>query len=134
LRPGLFAKRLLDALAASEGRRRRRKRDTTPDAIGLGIKRDLLEQAIADDPEPEDFEGWLLEQAIAAPASGPVRAISGEIFAEFRMAQIDPDFDSWLAKGAPSADADPVCDMHPPGECPAEHADQLAGRTRRERI
>jgi hypothetical protein len=37
---------LLNALEASEGRRQRRKRDTTPDAIGLGIKRRLLEEAI----------------------------------------------------------------------------------------
>src|SRR5215212_8453778 len=95
LRPGVFARRLLDALAASEGRRRRRKRDTTPDAIGLGIKRDLLERAIADDPEPDDFESWLLEQAIVSPASGPVRALSSEIFAEFRMALIDPEYQAW---------------------------------------
>jgi hypothetical protein len=35
---------------------RRRKRDTTADAIGLTIKRRLLEQAVRQDPEPEIFE------------------------------------------------------------------------------
>src|SRR2546422_5226163 len=39
-RPGEICRELLAALDASEGRRRRRKRDTTPDAIGLTIKRD----------------------------------------------------------------------------------------------
>src|SRR5690606_22702639 len=42
-RPADFCRGLLAALDASEGRRRRRKRDTTPDAIGLAIKRELLE-------------------------------------------------------------------------------------------
>jgi len=35
LRPAVVCGQLLAALAASDGRRRRRKRDTTPDAIGL---------------------------------------------------------------------------------------------------
>lgn len=128
LRPSDFSRRLLRALDASEGRRKRRKRDTTPDSIGMGIKRDLLERAIVDDPEPDAFEGWLLMQALAAPASGPVRALASEIHAEFRLAAIDPDFDAWLASGAPSADAEVTCDVHPPGECPAEHAERLQGR------
>src|SRR5438132_12968000 len=45
-RPAVVCRELLAALDASEGRRRRRKRDTTPDAIGLTIKRDLLERAV----------------------------------------------------------------------------------------
>src|SRR5690348_697382 len=68
-RPGEICRELLAALDASEGRRRRRKRDTTPDAIGLTIKRDLLERAIADDPEPDEFEAWLHEQCLAAGGS-----------------------------------------------------------------
>ena len=122
LRPAEFARRLEATLAASEGRRKRRKRDTTPDAIGLGIKHDLLERTIADDPEPDDFEGWLLERALSAPASGPVRALCSEIFDEYRFAAADPDFGRWLADGAPSADAhsdNPVCEVHPPGQCPS---------------
>ena len=107
LRPGEFCRQLLSATDASEGRRKRRKRDTTPDAIGLAIKRDLLAGAVLDDPAPEHFERWLLEQTVRAPASGPVRALCSEIFAEYRQACSDPTFRNWLAEGAPSADALP---------------------------
>jgi len=125
LRPGEFSRLLLGALDAAEGRRRRRKRDTTPDAIGLGIKRDLLEAAATEDPEPDDFEGWLLTKALTAPASGPVLALCIQIMDEYRAAALDPNFSRWLVDGAPSADAEVVCDVHPPGECPAEHAERL---------
>ena len=76
-RPGEVCRELLAALDASEGRRKRRKRDTTPDAIGLTVKRELLERAIAADPEPQAFEAWLLEQCGAAGgAEGGVRAMA----------------------------------------------------------
>ncbi|HZU05075.1 MAG TPA: type III secretion fhipep protein [Chloroflexota bacterium] len=106
LPPGEFCRLLLKALEASEGRRRRRKRDQTPDAIGLGLKRELLQRAIAANPAPAEFEGWLLAQALAAPASGPVRALCAEIFDEYRLAAVDPAFRGWLEQGAPSADAE----------------------------
>jgi hypothetical protein len=107
LRPGAFCRLMLRTIEASEGRRRRRKRNTTPDAIGLEIKRDLLQRAADDDPAPEAFEAWLLQQAITASASGPVRALCGEILVEYQVAQQDPDFGRWLAEGAYSADANP---------------------------
>ena len=128
LRPSTFSRLLLSSLDASEGRRKRRKRDTTPDTIGLGIKRDLLEASMTEDPEPAEFEGWLLGKALAAPASGPVLALCTQIMAEYRAAASDPSFGRWLAEGAPSADADLTCDVHAPGECPAEHAEPLAAR------
>jgi hypothetical protein len=106
LRPGDFSRQLLRALDASEGRRRRRKRDQTPDGVGLGIKRDLLDAAIVEDPEPADFEGWLLMKALAAPASGPVLALCSQIMDEYRVASADPSFGRWLADGAPSADTE----------------------------
>jgi hypothetical protein len=105
LRPGEFCRLLLEALASSEGRRRRRKRDTTPDTIGLAIKTGLLERAAEEDPAAGDFEGWLLAQALAAEASGPVRALCAEILDEYRFASRDPGFGHWLEIGAPSADA-----------------------------
>lgn len=107
-RPAFLCGGLLAALDASEGRRRRRKRDTTPDAIGLGIKRDLLERAVREDPEPEDFEGWLLAQCLAADGTasvGATRMMALEVLAEWGLAQAAPDFLEWLARGAPSADA-----------------------------
>ncbi|HWP35789.1 MAG TPA: hypothetical protein VNM66_09345 [Thermodesulfobacteriota bacterium] len=106
LRPAEVCRRLLAALDASEGRRRRRKRDTSPDAIGLAIKRELLERAVREDPEPEAFEAWLFEQALAAGAgSGPVRAMALEILDEWRLAGASPEFKAWLDQGAPSDDA-----------------------------
>lgn len=106
LRPGPFCAYLLQALDASHGRTKRRKRDQTADTIGLGIKRDLLERAAAEDPEPDEFEAWLMMQAMAAPASGPIRAMCAEIFDEYRLARAQPRFSEWLAAGAPSEDAD----------------------------
>lgn len=104
LRPGVFCRQLLAALAASEGRQRRRKRDQTADSIGLGLRRELLEQAAVDDPEPARFEEWLLRQSLTAEASGPVRALAAQILDEYRVVLHDPDLARWLAEGAPSAD------------------------------
>jgi hypothetical protein len=108
LRPAEFCRGLLQALDASEGRRRRRQRDTTPDAIGLAIKRELLERAVADDPEPEAFEAWLVERCLAAAetvSTGAVRAMALDVFTEWRLVAVSPAFGDWLARGAPSEDA-----------------------------
>jgi hypothetical protein len=99
--------RLLAALDASEGRRRRRKRDTTPDSIGMAIKRRLLEETVGDDPDPEAYEGWLLERCLGGDGpSGPVQAMAREIFAEWKLAEESNEFRSWLLQGAPSDDAE----------------------------
>ena len=104
-RPATICRELLAALEASEGRRRRRKRDTTPDAIGLGIKRALLERAVADDPAPAAFEGWLLERCLSAGGeTGATRAMALEVLAEWRLAASLPEFCAWLDQGAPSED------------------------------
>ena len=104
LRPAEICRELLGALEVSEGRRKRRQRDTTPDAIGLGIKRHLLERAVQDDPGPDDFEGWLLERCGEAEAEGGVRAMALQIFDEWRMASAVATFSDWLTHGAPSDD------------------------------
>jgi hypothetical protein len=109
VRPAHVCQALLAALEASEGRRRRRKRNTTPDAIGLAIKRNLLEQAVADDPEPEIFEQWLLGRAVfldGEPQSpGAVAAMARDIHEEWRMVHSQENFRRWLDRGAPSEDA-----------------------------
>lgn len=105
LRPATFARGVVAALAASEGRRRRRARNTTPDKIGLELKRGLLEKIVSDDPEPEAFEQWLVAQVVAAEASGPVRAMCAEIWDEYRFACSDAAYLDWLRRGAPSDDA-----------------------------
>lgn len=104
-RPAEFCRQLLAALDASEGRRQRRTRDTTPDA-GLAIKCDLLKRAVQDNPAPESFEHWLMEccRDVGA-ADGPVRATAQEIFAEWRLADASGAFREWLDRGAPSDDA-----------------------------
>jgi hypothetical protein len=93
-------------LDASEGRRRRRKRNTTPDSIGLNIKRELLEETVRADPDPEDFESWLLERCISSAAgTGAVRAMALDLLSDWRQAQTSASFRSWLESGAPSDDA-----------------------------
>jgi hypothetical protein len=108
VRPAQVCQRLLAALDASEGRRRRRKRDTTPDGIGMAIKRTLLEETVRDDPDPDAFEGWLLERCVSAAfaPSGPVRAMALDVLAEWRLAQASGEFRSWLEQGARSDDAE----------------------------
>ena len=107
LRPAAVCAALLDALDASEGRRRRRKRDTTPDAIGMTIKRRLLAQAIEADPGPEAFEAWLFDRCLTGSADvsmGALRAMAREMVAEWRLATASADFREWLVRGAPSED------------------------------
>jgi hypothetical protein len=105
-RPAVVCRELLGSIEASEGRRRRRKRDTTADAIGLSVKRRLLEAAVAADPEAARFEEWLLEQCAGAGAEeGAVRAMALVIFEEWRLAHDALSFRAWLAAGAPSDDA-----------------------------
>jgi hypothetical protein len=99
-RPADFCAFQLAQLDAIEARRKRRARDATPDSVGLSIKRDLLTRAIAEQPQPEAFEAWLLEQVITAPASGPVHALATEILAEYHIATHDPTFAAWLAESA----------------------------------
>jgi hypothetical protein len=110
VRPAQLCAALLAALDAADGRTRRRKRDQTPDRIGLGIKRRLLEDAVRDDPAPEAFEGWLLERCLAgegAAGVGPVRAMALDVLLEWRLARSVRSFAEWLARGAPSDDAAP---------------------------
>jgi hypothetical protein len=100
---------LLAALEASEGRRRKRKRDQTPDAIGLGIKRELLERVVHDDPAAEEFEEWLLnycETNDSRNSRGAVSAMARAVLDEWRLAHAMGDFKTWLDRGAPSEDAD----------------------------
>lgn len=104
-RPALVCRWLLQGLGASEGARTRRKRNTTPDALGLGIKRDLLERAVADDPEPADFERWLMARVLeAGEAGGARRALAQEVLYEYHAVLALPDFQLWLGLGAPVRD------------------------------
>lgn len=108
VRPADICRALLAALEASEGRRRNRKRDQTPDAFGLAVKRDLLHRAVEDDPRPEAFEEWLLRYPATVDAPelvGPALAMARAVFEEWRLAHSSGEFRRWLEKGAPSDDA-----------------------------
>lgn len=108
IRPAQVCRALLAALEASEGRRRQRKRDQTPDAFGLSIKRDLLQRAVAEDPAPDAFEAWLLQyplQCRSRELAGPAAAMARAVFEEWRLAHRLGEFRAWLEQGAPSEDA-----------------------------
>lgn len=109
IRPADVCRALLAALDASEGRRRKRKRDQTADAIGLAVKRNLLQRAVEDDPHPDGFEQWLLDYppTCTAPGeAGPAFAMARAVFDEWRLAHSLREFRVWLEQGAPSEDAD----------------------------
>lgn len=85
-----------------------RKRDQTPDVIGLAVKRALLERAVADDPDPQAFEAWLVRYVQSREGGlfqGAVGAMARAVFEEWRLAQEMGDFGAWLERGAPSEDA-----------------------------
>ncbi|UQA57307.1 hypothetical protein [Polyangium aurulentum] len=103
IRPAAFAAMLLRALEASDGRRKKRKRNTAPDSLGMAMKRALLEGATTSDPDPDEFEGFLLERAL--PEGGGALAMAREIFEEWRLAAASPELRAWLEEGAPSDDA-----------------------------
>ena len=108
-RPADVCRALLAALEAAEGRRKRRKRDQTPDAIGLAVKREVLEHVVEDDPGPELFEGWLLayvQKSERMHSAGAVSAMARAVLDEWRLAHSMKDFKAWLDRGAPSDDAD----------------------------
>jgi hypothetical protein len=106
MRPADICRQLLAALDASEGRRRRRKRNTTPDSIGMAIKRTILEETVHHDPDPDAYEGWLLERCVRQDEpGGSMWAMALEVLSDWRLAQTSVVFRSWLEQGAPSDDA-----------------------------
>jgi hypothetical protein len=106
VRPAELCRWLLAALEASEGRRRKRRRNTTPDSIGMAIKRTILEETLRQDPDPGAYEGWLLERCRTQDGpSGSTRAMALEVLSDWRLAQASVAFRSWLEQGAPSDDS-----------------------------
>ena len=105
LRPADVCRALLAALEGAEGRRRKRKRDQTPDAIGLTVKREILEHVVEENPDPEIFESWLLNYSQSKDCSGAVAAMARTVLDEWRLAHSMPEFRIWLEQGAPSDDA-----------------------------
>ena len=112
LRPAVVCQQLLQATDASEGRRKRRKRNTTPDSLGMEVKRELLEAVIADDPNPDAFEAWLFAHVQASDRlAGATRAMAMQVWDEWQFALASGGFRAWLAAGAPSDDSRRGTDM-----------------------
>lgn len=100
---------MLAALDASDGRRKRRKRDQTPDTIGLALKREILERVVQEDPAPDAFEEWLLtycDKNDTGNSLGAVSAMARAVLDEWRLAHSMDAFKAWLDRGAPSDDVD----------------------------
>ena len=109
LRPAEVCRALLAALQGADGRRRKRKRDQTPDTIGLSIKRSLLSRVVQDDPSPNAFEEWLLAYpgtCATSESPGAVTAMARIVLEEWRLAHSSEAFRDWLQRGAPSDDAE----------------------------
>jgi len=73
----------------------------------MTIKRQLLSQAVMDDPDPEMFEAWPVRQCLAEADSasmGAMRAMASEILAEWGLARTLADFWVWLGRDPPSED------------------------------
>jgi len=114
-RPAHVCSTLLGALDAAEGRRRQRKRDQTPDAIGLAAKREILERAVREDPDCDAFEEWLLRYAQENSQAAPMTLA---VLEEWRLARVLPSFRDWLDAGAPSEDAGPMDGPRDPAHRP----------------
>jgi hypothetical protein len=111
-RPAVICRQLLQATDASEGRRKRRKRNTTPDSLGIEVKRELLEAVVADDPDPDAFEAWLFARVQTSGArAGATRAMALQVWDEWQFALASGGFRAWLAAGAPSDDSRPGTDL-----------------------
>ena len=112
LRPAVVCQQLLQATDASDGRRKRRKRDTTPDSLGMEVKRALLEAVVAEDPDPDHFEAWLFMRVQASGTlAGATRAMALQVWDEWQFALASDGFRAWLAAGAPSDDSRAGTDM-----------------------
>jgi hypothetical protein len=83
-------------LASRDLRPRKRARDQQADRAGLELKRRVLEDVAALDPEPDDLEAALMRiVAGLGEPSGPARAIAAIVRDEWQMSCISPE---WVAQ------------------------------------
>jgi hypothetical protein len=105
LTPADLCRGLLGALDASEGRRKRRVRNTDADSIGLAIQRDILGAAVRDEPAPDEFEAWLMDRCMAeGVGDGAQRAMALFIWDQWQVALRAPDVQAWIVAGGQSDD------------------------------
>ena len=83
-------------LASRDLRPRKRARDQQADLAGLELKRRVLEEVAAIDPEPDELEASLLQVvAELGEPSGPARAIATIVRDEWQMSCVSPE---WVAQ------------------------------------
>jgi hypothetical protein len=83
-------------LASRDLRPRQRARDQQADLAGLALKRKILEEIAALDPEPTDLEATLVRIVeTLGPPAGPSRAMAGLFRDEWQMACAAPE---WVAQ------------------------------------
>ncbi len=88
-------------LASGDLRPRKRARDQQADRAGLEIKRRILEQVVAIDPEPEALEAVLIKMVDEmGPPSGPIRSVAAVVRDEWQMACSAPEWVSQLLSEA----------------------------------
>lgn len=82
-------------------RMRQRARDQQADQAGLDLKRTVLLQLVALDPDPEDFDK-ALDQIIkdGGPPYGPTRGICLSVRNDWEAACSSPQFVAWLLQEA----------------------------------
>ena len=87
-RPRDFA---LFLLGSGEASPRQRARDQQADAAGLELKRRVLAQVVARDPEPDELEAELIRIVEdLGPPDGPTRAVARGVLDEWRFAADAP--------------------------------------------
>jgi len=93
LRPRDFA---LLLLASRDLLPRKRARDQQADRAGMDLKRRVLQEVAAVDPEPSEVEAALLRIAATLDVpSGPARAVAAIVYEEWQMACASPE---WVAQ------------------------------------
>jgi hypothetical protein len=88
IRPRDFA---LLLLGSGEALPRQRARDQQADDAGLELKRRVLAELVARDPDPDDLEAALLDILDElGPPTGPTRAVALGVLEEWRFAATSP--------------------------------------------
>jgi hypothetical protein len=83
-------------LASGDLRPRQRARDQQADRTGMEIKRRILQEVAALDPEPEELEAVLIRLIEEiGPPTGPTRAVAAVVRDEWQTACATPE---WVAQ------------------------------------
>jgi hypothetical protein len=92
LRPRDFA---LLLLGSGDVLPRQRARDQQADRAGLDLKRRVLNELVARDPEPDELEAVLMDVVEQiGPPTGPTRSVAALVLDEWRTAVAVP---GWVA-------------------------------------